>query len=167
MFFREKGGANMENFKLRRMTVSLKLLCTSLLCVAGLVYLSLLIHIWQDTGMKPELIAKGYCSMEAMELTEHCHKYLPYYVFYIFLFPTAMFMFASYPEKIKRVFAVLPYVLIVADIGSMCLIPYVSQNFCWGLFFAGMLLGVTFLALFIMLIYDIWFRKIKEADGKA
>jgi hypothetical protein len=151
----------MENLKLSRAPISMKLLMTSLLCVVGLIYLSLIIHIWQDTQMKPSLIAKGYCSMEAMELTEHAHKYLPYYTIYIFLVPTALFMFTSYSEKIKRVFAILPFVLIAIDIGSMCLIPFVSKNFCWTLFFAGMFLGFTFLLLFLLNLYDIWLRKVK------
>jgi len=149
----------MDKFKLSRAPISIKLLMTNLLCVVGLIYLCLIIHIWQDTQMKPALIAKGYCSMEAMELTEQAHKYLPYYAIYIFLVPTILFMFTSFSEKIKRLFAVLPYLLIIIDIGSMCLIPYVSLRFCWALFFAGMFLAILFLLLFILNIFDIWFRK--------
>lgn len=149
----------MENFRLSRAPISLKLLMTNLLCIAGLIYLVLIIHIYQDTQMKPALIAKGYCSMEALELTDHAHKYLPYYAIYIFLIPTLLFMFTSYSEKIKSFFAILPYLLIIVDIGSMCLIPYVSLKFCWALFFAGMFLAFLFLALFILNIFDIWFRR--------
>lgn len=149
----------MENFRLSRAPLSMKLLATSFLCIAGLIYLGLLVHIWQDTEMNPALIAKGYCSMEAMELTDHVHKYLPYYAIYIFLIPSVLFMFTSYSEKIKRVFAVLPSILIIFDIASMCFMPYISPAFCWGLFFAGMFLGATFLLLFILSIYDIWLRK--------
>ena len=137
----------------------MKLLMTSLICISGLIYLVLLYHIFQDCEMKPSLIAKGYGSMEAMELTDQAHKYLPYYSIYIFLIPTLLFMFTSFSEKIKRVFAVLPYILIVIDIASMCLIPLVSKSFSWVLLFAGTFLGVTFLLLFVLLIYDLWFRK--------
>jgi len=149
----------MENLKLSRMPVSMKLFLTTLLCAVGLVYLTLLVHIWQDTQMKPSLIAKGYCSMEAMELTDHCHKYLPYYVFYVFLVPTALFMVTSYSEKIKRFFAVEPFLLIIIDIASMCLIPCVSQGFAWMLWFAGTFLGITFLMLFVLDLYDMWLKK--------
>lgn len=149
----------MENFRLSRAPISAKLLATSFLCIAGLIYLSLLVHIWQDTEMKPALIAKGYSSMEAMELTDHVHKYLPYYAIYIFLIPSILFMFTSYSEKVKRIFAVLPSFLIIIDIASMCFIPYISPIFGWGLFFAGMFLGFTFLLLFLFNIYDIWFKK--------
>jgi hypothetical protein len=148
-----------DNFRLSRAPISMKLLTTTLLCVISLTYLILLLHIWQDCEMKPALIAKGYSSMESLELTDHAHKYLPYYAIFIFAFPSIFFMFTSYSEKIKRIFAVLPFVLIIVDIASMWLMPYVSQNFCWMLFFAGMFLGFTFLLLFILNIYDIWFRK--------
>ena len=149
----------MENIRVSRAPVSMKLLMTSLTCISGLIYLVLLYHIFQDCEMKPSLIAKGYCSMESLELTDHAHKYLPYYSIYIFLIPTLLFMFTSFSEKMKRVLAVLPYILIVIDIASMCLIPLVSKSFSWVLFFAGMLLSFTFLLLFVLLIYDIWFRK--------
>ncbi|MDD5595501.1 MAG: hypothetical protein PHY94_04555 [Candidatus Omnitrophica bacterium] len=149
----------MENIRVSRAPVSIKLLMTSLICISGLIYLVLLYHIFQDCEMKPSLIAKGYCSMEALELTDHAHKYLPYYSIYIFLIPTLLFMFTSFSEKIKRIFAVLPYILIVIDIASMCLIALVSKSFSWVLFFAGMFLAFTFLLLFSLLMYDIWFRK--------
>ncbi|MGE5280111.1 MAG: hypothetical protein ACM3L6_05140, partial [Deltaproteobacteria bacterium] len=82
-----------------------------------------------------------------------------YYAIYIFALPTLFFMFTSYPEKVKRIFAVLPYVLIILDIASMCLMPCVSENFCWVLFFAGIFLSVTFLLLFSLTVFDVWFRK--------
>jgi len=150
----------MENFRLSRAPISMKLLMTTLLCIVGLVYISLLLHIWQDTEMKPSLIAEGYGSMESMELADHTHKYLPYYAIFLFAIPTILFMFTSYSEKLKRILALLPFVLILIDIGSMWLIPYLSQGiFSWALLFAGTFLGLTFLLLFGLDIYDIWLKK--------
>ncbi len=150
----------MENFRLSRAPMSMKLFLTSLLCIVGLVYISLLVHIWQDTEMKPSMIAKAYGSMESMELTDHTHKYLPYYALYLFAIPIILLMFASYSEGIKRIFAVFPFLLIVIDIGAMWLIPYFNQAFfSWVLLFAGTFLGITFLLLFILNIYDIWLKK--------
>ncbi len=150
----------MENFRLSRAPISMKLFLTSLLCIVGLIYISLLVHIWQDTEMKPSMIAKAYGSMEAMELTEHTHKYLPYYALYLFAIPVILLMFTSYSEKIKRIFAVFPFFLIVVDIGAMWLIPYVSKDFfSWVLLFAGTFLGLTFLLLFLLNVYDIWLKK--------
>lgn len=138
----------------------MKLFMTTLLCMVGLVYLSLLLHIWQDTEMKPALIAKAYGSMESLELADHTHKYLPYYALYLLALPAALFMFTGYSEKIKRIFAVLPFLLIIIDIGAMWLIPYVNQVFfSWVLTFAGTFLALTFLVLYLLDIYDIWLGK--------
>ncbi len=150
----------MENFRLSRAPVSMKLFLTSLLCVVGLIYISVLVHIWQDTEMKAALIATAYGSMESLEFTEHTHKSLNYYALYLFAIPTILFMFTAYSEKIKRIVAVLPSLLIIVDIGAMWLIPYVSKNlFSWVLLFAGTFLGLTFLLLFLLNVYDIWHKK--------
>lgn len=149
----------MENVSLSKQPISTKLLMTTLLCVVGLIYLSLLLHIWQDTELKPALIAKAYGTMESLELADHTHRYLPYYALYLFALPTILLMFTSFSEKIKRTFAVFPFILIVIDIMSMWLIPYVNKSFSWVLWFAGTFLALTFLALFILDIYDIWIKK--------
>ena len=150
----------MENLRISKAPISAKLLMTTLLCMVGLIYLSLLLHIWQDTEMKPALIAKAYGSMESMELADHTHKYLPYYALYLLALPVALFMLTSYSENMKRIFAVLPFVVIIIDIGAMWLIPYAHQVFfSWVLTFAGAFLALTFFALFLMDVYDIWFKK--------
>ena len=149
----------MGNLTLRRAPISVKLLATVLLCMVGLIYLSLLGQIWQDTEMKPSLIAEGYGTMEAMELTYHSHTYLPYYALYLFALPIFLFMFTSYSEKLKRILAVLPFALIVVDIGSMWLIPYASNGFAVVLWLAGTCLGLIFLSIFVLNLYDIWLRK--------
>lgn len=149
----------MENTRLSQAPISMKFLMTVLLCMVGLSYLSMLTQIWQDSEMKPSLIAEGYGSMEAMELTHHTHTYLPYYALYLFALPVILLMFSSYSEKLKRIFAVLPFGLILIDITSMWLIPYVSTGFSWVLWFAGTFLGLTFFSLFALNIYDIWLKK--------
>lgn len=150
----------MEKIRLSKAPVSAKLLMTTLLCMVGLIYLSLLLHIWQDTEMKPALIAKAYGSMESLELADHTHKYLPYYALYLLALPAALFMFTGYSEKMKRIFAVLPFLVIIIDIGSMWLIPYANQVFfSWVLEFAGTFLALTFLSLFLLDVYDIWLGK--------
>jgi len=150
----------MEKIRLSKAPISAKLLMTTLLCVVGLIYLSLLLHIWQDTEMKPALIAEGYGSMESMELADHTHKYLPYYALYLLALPAALFMFTGYSEKLKRIFAVLPFLVIIVDIGAMWLIPYANQVFfSWVLMFAGTFLAMIFLALFLLDVYDVWLGK--------
>jgi|WetSurMetagenome_2_1015567.scaffolds.fasta_scaffold660087_2 hypothetical protein len=149
----------MGDFRLSKAPVSLKLLVTSLFCIIGLTYLTLLLHIWIDTEMKVSMIAKAYGGMEYIELTDHAHTYLPYYWLFLFTIPVTLFMFTSYRENLKRFFAVFPFVVIVGDISSMYLIPYVSTVFATVLWLAGTFLGLTFTALFLLTMYEVWIRK--------
>jgi hypothetical protein len=150
---------NMNGMALSKAPASLKLFATAMLLVVGLIYLTLLVHIWIDTEMKASNIAEAYGGMEYIELTDHAHTYLPYYSFFVFLFPVLIFMFTSFGEGLKRFFAVFPFIVIVIDIGSMYLIPYLWRGFGWVLFFAGTMLGFMFMLLFILNVYDLWLRK--------
>lgn len=153
---------NMNDMALSKAPTSLKLLATVILLFVGLVYLTLLVHIWIDTEMKVANIAEAYGGMEYIELTDHAHTYLPYYGLFIFLLPVLVFMFTSFGEGLKRFFAVFPFVVIVIDISSMYLMPYLSLGFAWVLFFAGSVLGTVFLLLFILNLYDLWLRKLPQ-----
>lgn len=149
----------MNNVKLSNAPLYLKLLSTSLLVITGLIYLTLLVHIWIDTEMKISMIAGAYGGMEYIELTDHAHEYLPYYSIFLFFIPITLFMFTSYNDKIKSFLSVFPFAVIVIDISSMYLIPYVSSIFATVLWLAGTCLGLTFLTVFILVQYDIWLRK--------
>lgn len=149
----------MESIRISKAPISLKLLASSLLCVIGLIYITLLVHIWIDTEMKISMIAKAYGGMEYIELTDHAHIYLPYYSLFLFTIPATLFMFTSYSEKLKSFIAVFPFIVIIADISSMYLIPYVSSIFATVLWLAGTCLGLTFVTLFILTLYDIWLRR--------
>lgn len=149
----------MEVSRLSKSPISIKLLVTSLLCMVGLIYLTLLVHIWIDTELKVSMIAKAYGGMEYIELTDHAHTYLPYYTLFIMAIPITLFMFTSYSEKVKSFFAVVPFMVVVLDISSMYLIPYVSTIFATVLWLAGTFIGLTFLTLYIMILFDVWIRK--------
>lgn len=152
-------GGTMGIPRLAKAPISIKLLITSLLCVVGLIYLTLLVHIWIDTEMKVSMIAKAYGGMEYIELTDHAHTYLPYYALYLFTIPIALFMFTAFSEKIKAFFAIVPYLIIIVDIASMYLIPYVSLVFAPVLWMAGTCLGLCFVTLFSLILFDVWLRK--------
>lgn len=149
----------METVRLSKAPISIKLLVTSLLCMIGLIYLTLLASIYVDSEMKIPLIAKAYGGMEWTELTNHAHTYLPYYTLFLFTIPITLFMFTSYNEKIKSFFAVFPYLVITLDIASMYLIPYVSTVFATVLWLAGTCLGLCFTTLFCLTLFDVWLRK--------
>jgi len=149
----------MSNLRLSNAPISVKLLVTSLICVIGLTYLTLVVHIYIDTEMRPSLVAESYGGMEYIELTDHAHNYLPYYALFLFAIPIAVFMFTSYSEKIKCFLAVFPFVVIVIDIGSMYLIPYLWTGFAMVLWLAGSFLGITLVIVFLLTLYDVWLRK--------
>ena len=149
----------MNSFRLSKANISIKLLATSLLCIVGLTYITLLVHIYIDTEMKSSMIAESYGGMEYIELTDHAHFYLPFYAFFLFTIPIAIFLFTSYNEKIKAFFAVFPFLVIVIDIASMYLIAYLWLGFAQVLWLAGTFLGLSFTALFVLTLYDIWLKK--------
>ena len=150
----------MGDLKLSSASLSTKLLITSLICVIGLIYLTLVVHIWIDTELKPSLVAEAYGNMEYIELTDHAHFYLPYYALFLFAIPVTMLMFSSFSEYVKRFFAVVPFVIVVIDIASMYLIPYLWNGFAMVLWLAGTCLGTSLFILMLLLMYDVWLRKI-------
>ncbi|MBN1292244.1 MAG: hypothetical protein JXB48_10425 [Candidatus Latescibacteria bacterium] len=149
----------MSDLKLSSASLSTKLLVTSLICIIGMIYLTLVVHIWIDTELKPSLVAEAYGNMEYIELTDHAHFYLPYYGLFLFAIPVIMLMFSSYSEIVKRFFAVFPFVVVVIDIASMYLIPYLWKGFAMVLWLAGTCLGTSLFILIVLLMYDVWLRK--------
>ena len=150
----------MKNFKLSTSSISVRLLVTTLICMIGLTYITLVLQKWIDTGEWPLKVAEGYQYMEYIELTDHAHFYLPYYGLFIFAIPVTLFMFTSYNEKTKSFFAIFPFIMIVINIVSIYLIPYVWLGFAMVLWFSGTCLGISLLILFILTIKDMWFRKV-------
>lgn len=151
---------NMPLPKLSQLPISFKLLISTLLCVIGIVYLVLIVNIYIDTELKPSLITEAYGDMEYIELSANAHIDLPHYALFIFALPVIMFMFTAYSEKTKRFIAIFPFVMVIADVGSMFLIPYGNKVFfSYTLWAAGTCLAVTFLCLFIAINYDMWLKK--------
>lgn len=152
----------MENFRLSKLPISFKMMASVLLCMVGLMYISLLFHIWIDTQMKPSLVIEAYGKMEYSELAENTVRFLPYYTIYLFTIPIVLFMFSSYSEKLKIFFGIFPLIIIIIDISSMWLIPYLWNVFAYILWLAGTCLALTFSLLFILILYDIWLKKEKN-----
>ncbi len=150
----------MNNPKLAQLPTYMKLFASSLLFIIGLMYIVLLVNIHVDTEFKPSFIIEAYGEMEYIELSAIVHDALPYYALLIFAIPVLLFMFTSYSDKIKRLCAIVPFMLILVDVGSMYLIPYVNKVFfSYTLWIAGLCLAITFLMLFISILYDMWLQK--------
>ncbi|PJC48410.1 MAG: hypothetical protein CO035_03650 [Candidatus Omnitrophica bacterium CG_4_9_14_0_2_um_filter_42_8] len=151
----------MANFKLKDLPLSAKLFISLFLCVMGLSYITLLLHIWVDTEMKVSMIMESYGAFEFSELVDNAHRYIFWFAL-TFAPVVALLFFTSFGEKLKRFFAVLPMLMIVSDIGSMWLTRYLSKTwFSWQLYLSGMSLAALFLIMFLLINYDIWFKKVK------
>jgi hypothetical protein len=146
-----------EWIRLKDMPLSVRLFISLLLCVIGLSYLTLLGNIWVDTEMKISNIIEGYGSFEAIELVEHSFKYIFWFTG-TFTITVFIFLFTSYSEKFKRLFGVVIPIFIISDIGSMWLIRY-SSFFAWQLYASGLILATCFLTMFLLIQYDLWFKK--------
>lgn len=147
----------MEIIRLKDMSLSIRLFVSLMLCVIGLSYLTFLGNIWIDTEMKIAFVIEGYGSFEFMELIEHSFKYIFWFIG-TFTVVASLFLLSSYPEKIKRFFAVLVPLFIISDVGSMWLIRYASF-FAWQLYVSGLILAVSFLVMFVLIQCDLWLKK--------
>ena len=151
----------MVNFRLKDLPLSAKLFISLFLCVMGLSYITLLLHIWVDTEMKVSMIMESYGVFEFSELVDNAHRYIFWFAL-TFAPIVALLLFTSFGEKLKRFFAVLPMLMIVSDIGSMWLTRYLSKIwFSWQLYLSGMSLAALFLIMFLLINYDIWLKKSK------
>lgn len=149
----------MGNCKLGTSALSTKLFVTLFLCLTGLSYITLLLHIWVDTEMKVSLVMQGYGTFEFTELVNQAHKYI--FWFLVTWTPlVAIFLVTSFGEGVKRFFAVVPMLLIVSDVGSMWLIRYWNKLwFSWQLYLSGSALALLFFAMFLLINYDLWLKK--------
>lgn len=151
----------MEPINIFKEKLSLKLLVTFAILGMCLTYSILVAHIYIDTEFQVSNIEEAYSTFDWIELVDQSHKYLPYYGIYLFAFALLIFVIGTgYPEWLKITAVIIPNCLIFLDIGSMWAIRYVHAGiFSWTLFFAGTLLGLSFAAIIVLSLYDIWLRK--------
>lgn len=105
--------------------------------------------------MQVALIAQGYGSFETAELAEHTFKYL-FWMIGVWGMTLGIFLLSGYTEKMKRLVAVLVPVFIISDIGSMWFVRF-SSWFAAQMFFFGFMLALTFLVLFVLIQWQLWF----------
>jgi len=148
-------------FRLSQAPLSLRILATMVFFGISITYIVLALHIFIDTSFKVSIIKEAYSTMEWTELADHTHKYFPYYGIYIFAFALFIFVLGtSYPEWLKITATIVTNLLIVLDIGSMWAIRFINAEiFSWVLFLAGNFLALSFAAIFLLTMYDIWIQK--------
>ena len=159
----------MQEFKLSAAKASTKILVTAFLIVMGLGYLMALVNVWSKTGFTYQGVVEHLCGSEEemiypkefSELVESSHVHLfahpP-----MFLLLGAILLFTSLSERLKKLLVPIPFIAIVLDIGSFWLTRYVAPGFAALTLFAGMLMGLSFLALFVIPLYEMWLRKTLE-----
>ncbi len=146
----------MELIKLKEAPLSIRLFIGLLLCVVGLSYLTLIGGVWVDTEMKISYIIEGYASFEVTELMEHSFKYIFWFIG-TFGVTVLIFLLTSWPERLKRIIAVLVPLFIISDIGSMWLVRY-NSFFAFQLFVSGLMLAIIFLVMFLLIQCDLWLK---------
>lgn len=122
----------------------------------GLAYAAFLGGIWADTRMEIPLIIEAYRDMSPDELVRHSSQYLVWFTMAFAVIMGALFL-TSYPERVKKFFAIWTPFWIVADIAAAWLIRQ-GDFFAYQLFVSGFVLAATFLVLFMLVQRDIWFK---------
>ncbi len=93
--------------------------------------------------------------------------------FHLFGYTTIFFLcglvmvFASVPLWLKNTLIVAPFVASVLDIWSMLLTRFVGPGFAWLLIISGMVMALSFLLVFIIGIYQLWFLHEHREAAKA
>jgi hypothetical protein len=142
---------------LARLAPEVRIFISLFLCLLGLAYAAFLGGIWIDTQMQPSIIAEGYRDMGVMELTAHTFRYLGWFTA-VFAVVGGLFLATGHEERWKRFAAVWMPFWVVSDIAAAWLIR-LEAFFAWQLFVSGLVLAVTFLALFVLIQRELWLKK--------
>ena len=93
-------------------------------------------------------------SMEALVSEGHFHLFG--YTTIFFLCGLVM-VFAEMPGWLKNTLIVAPFAASVLDIWSMLLTRFVGPGFAWLLIISGMVMALSFLMVFVIGMYQLWF----------
>lgn len=156
----------MNQFTLSGASKDKKLLITLFLLCMALSYLVALVNVYDKThftlsgtsnhyvGNEEEMIfEKGFS-----EMVEITHPHL-LGMSMMFMLLCTIFSFSSASQLLKKFIVFLSFGSIILDLGAAWLIRYVSPQFAIVMVIAGMLMGVSFLFLFLVPLKDIWLPK--------
>ena len=93
-------------------------------------------------------------SLEALVSEGHFHLFG--YTTIFFLCGLVM-VFAEIPSVLKNTLIIAPFVASVLDIWSILLTRFVGPGFAWLLMISGMVMALSFLMVFVIGIYQLWF----------
>ena len=106
----------------------------------------------EETGSEEPIVSIP--SLEALVSEGHFHLFG--YTTIFFLCGVVM-VCAEAPGWLKNTLIVAPFVASVLDIWSMLLTRFVGPGFAWLLMISGMVMALSFLMVFIIGIYQLWF----------
>jgi len=100
-------------------------------------------------------------TFEALVTEGHFHLFGYTSIFFIC---GLIIVFADIPRWLKGTLVLAPFLASVLDIWSMLLTRFISPNFAYLLIISGMIMALSFLLVFVISIYQLWF--IPEATSK-
>jgi hypothetical protein len=100
-------------------------------------------------------------TFEALVTEGHFHLFGYVSIFFIC---GLIIVFADIPRWLKGTLVLAPFLASVLDIWSMLLTRFISPNFAYLLIISGMIMALSFLLVFVISIYQLWF--IPEATSK-
>lgn len=93
-------------------------------------------------------------TFEALVTEGHFHLFGYVSIFFIC---GIIIVFAEIPVWLKSTLVLAPFIASVFDIWSMLLTRFLGPGWAWLLVFSGMVMALSFLAVFVISVYQIWF----------
>lgn len=98
-------------------------------------------------------------TFEALVTEGHFHLFGYTSIFFIC---GLIIVFAAIPRWFKGTLILAPFIASVLDIWSMLLTRFVGPGFAYLLIVSGMIMAVSFLLVFVISIYQLWFQKLES-----
>ncbi|MFQ6091388.1 MAG: hypothetical protein ACE5OR_01700 [bacterium] len=163
----------MDNFRLSTAPASVKMLFTAFLLTMGIGYLVALANLYDKTEITYQGIVKHYqgaeeelvYTKELSELLELSHVHLLGMPM-MFLLLGLIFALSSLSENLKGIIVVIPFAALLLEVSSVWLTRYVAAPFAGLMIFAGLLSGFSFLVLFLVPLWEMWFKKSADTFSK-
>lgn len=95
-------------------------------------------------------------TFEALVTEGHFHLFGYVSIFFIC---GLIIVFAAIPRWLKGTLVLAPFIASVLDIWSMLLTRFVGPGFAWLLVISGTIMALSFLLVFVISIYQLWFQK--------
>ncbi len=114
----------------------------------------------EDPTVSSEVIT-SIPSFEALVSEGHFHLFGYTTIFFVAGFIIAM---AELRMWLKNTLILAPFIASVLDIWSMLLTRFAGPGFAWLLIISGMVMSLSFLLIFVIGLYQIWFLKEHKTD---